>query len=48
MDEPLASLDAPRKAEIMPFIERLRDELKLPIFYVRMRWKRSSASPICW
>jgi molybdate transport system ATP-binding protein len=34
MDEPLASLDAPRKAEIMPFIERLHDELKLPIFYV--------------
>ncbi len=34
MDEPLASLDAPRKGEIMPFIERLRDELKLPIFYV--------------
>lgn len=34
MDEPLASLDAARKSEIMPFIERLRDELKLPIFYV--------------
>ena len=34
MDEPLASLDAPRKGEIMPFIERLRDELKLPIVYV--------------
>jgi molybdate transport system ATP-binding protein len=34
MDEPLASLDAARKNEIMPFIERLRDELKLPIFYV--------------
>jgi molybdate transport system ATP-binding protein len=34
MDEPLASLDEPRKNEIMPFIERLRDELKLPIFYV--------------
>jgi molybdate transport system ATP-binding protein len=34
MDEPLASLDAPRKAEILPFIERLRDELKLPVFYV--------------
>ena len=34
MDEPLASLDAPRKDEILPFIERLRDELKLPIFYV--------------
>ena len=34
MDEPLASLDEPRKNEIMPFIERLRDELKLPLFYV--------------
>ncbi len=34
MDEPLASLDAARKGELMPFIERLRDELKLPIFYV--------------
>ncbi len=34
MDEPLASLDAGRKAEIIPFIERLRDELSLPIVYV--------------
>jgi molybdate transport system ATP-binding protein len=34
MDEPLASLDTPRKAEIMPFIERLRDELRIPIIYV--------------
>jgi molybdate transport system ATP-binding protein len=34
MDEPLASLDAQRKAEILPFIERLRDELHLPIIYV--------------
>jgi molybdate transport system ATP-binding protein len=34
MDEPLAALDAPRKAEILPFIERLRDELKIPIIYV--------------
>jgi molybdate transport system ATP-binding protein len=34
MDEPLASLDAPRKAEILPYIERLRDELGLPIVYV--------------
>jgi len=34
MDEPLASLDAPRKAEILPFIEKLRDELRLPIIYV--------------
>ncbi len=34
MDEPLAALDAPRKAEILPFIERLRDEFALPIVYV--------------
>jgi molybdate transport system ATP-binding protein len=34
MDEPLASLDAPRKGEILYYIERLRDETKLPIVYV--------------
>lgn len=34
MDEPLAALDQVRKEEIMPFIERLRDELALPIVYV--------------
>ncbi|MBL8576420.1 MAG: molybdenum ABC transporter ATP-binding protein [Mesorhizobium sp.] len=34
MDEPLASLDDNRKAEIMPYIERLRDETKIPIVYV--------------
>ena len=34
MDEPLASLDAPRKEEILPYIERLRDEARLPIVYV--------------
>ncbi|MGN6143548.1 MAG: molybdenum ABC transporter ATP-binding protein, partial [Mesorhizobium sp.] len=34
MDEPLASLDEPRKAEILPYIERLRDETKVPIVYV--------------
>ena len=34
MDEPLAALDAPRKAEILPFIERLRDELRIPVIYV--------------
>ncbi len=34
MDEPLASLDRARRAEIMDVIERLRDELKLPILYV--------------
>jgi molybdate transport system ATP-binding protein len=34
MDEPLAALDDQRKAEILPFIERLRDELRIPIVYV--------------
>jgi molybdate transport system ATP-binding protein len=34
MDEPLASLDAPRKSEILQYVELLRDELRLPIVYV--------------
>jgi molybdate transport system ATP-binding protein len=34
MDEPLAALDDPRKAEILPYLERLRDEFRLPILYV--------------
>jgi molybdate transport system ATP-binding protein len=34
MDEPLASLDEARKAEILPYIERLRDEAGVPIVYV--------------
>lgn len=34
MDEPLASLDIPRKTEILDYIERLRDELNIPIVYV--------------
>ena len=34
MDEPLASLDEPRRDEIMTVIERVRDELEIPILYV--------------
>lgn len=34
MDEPLAALDEARKAEILPYIEALRDETGLPILYV--------------
>jgi molybdate transport system ATP-binding protein len=34
MDEPLASLDEDRKGEILPYIERLRDQSKIPIVYV--------------
>jgi molybdate transport system ATP-binding protein len=34
MDEPLAALDAISKAEILPYLERLHDELSVPILYV--------------
>ena len=34
LDEPLASLDAARRAEILPWLERLRDIARIPIFYV--------------
>lgn len=34
MDEPLAALDEARKGEILPYLERLRDEMALPILYV--------------
>jgi molybdate transport system ATP-binding protein len=34
MDEPLAALDGPRKAEILPYLERLNAELATPIIYV--------------
>ena len=34
MDEPLSSLDPPRKAELMHYIEMLRDEFEIPIVYI--------------
>ncbi len=34
MDEPLAALDLKRKHEILPYLERLHDELEIPILYV--------------
>ena len=34
LDEPLAALDAARKAEILYYVERLRDELSLPMVFV--------------
>jgi molybdenum ABC transporter ATP-binding protein len=34
MDEPLSALDAPRRAEILPYLARLRDEAGVPILYV--------------
>ncbi|MBT8087242.1 MAG: molybdenum ABC transporter ATP-binding protein, partial [Gammaproteobacteria bacterium] len=34
MDEPLASLDQRRKDELLPYLDRLHEELSLPIIYV--------------
>jgi molybdate transport system ATP-binding protein len=34
MDEPLSSIDSPRRAELLPYIEGLRDQLGLPILYI--------------
>ena len=34
MDEPLAALDSQRKSEILPYLERLHDELEIPVLYV--------------
>ena len=34
MDEPLAALDDPRKDEVLPYLERLRDTTQVPIVYV--------------
>lgn len=34
LDEPLASLDVARRKEVLPWLERLHDELKIPMLYV--------------
>jgi len=34
LDEPLAALDPARKAELLPYLERLRDEAAMPILYI--------------
>ena len=34
LDEPMASLDAARRQEILPWLEKMRDELHLPMLYV--------------
>jgi molybdate transport system ATP-binding protein len=38
LDEPLAALDAPRREEVLPYLERLRDELAIPMVYVSHRF----------
>jgi len=34
LDEPLASLDLPRKRELLPYLEKLAEEVRIPILYV--------------
>lgn len=34
LDEPLASLDAARREEVLPYLEKLRDELSIPMVFV--------------
>jgi molybdate transport system ATP-binding protein len=34
LDEPMAALDEARKAEILPYLERLRDETQVPVLFV--------------
>jgi molybdate transport system ATP-binding protein len=34
LDEPLSALDAPRKTEVLPYLEALRDQTAIPILYV--------------
>ncbi len=34
LDEPLAALDAARKAEVLPYLQRLHNELDIPVLYV--------------
>jgi molybdate transport system ATP-binding protein len=34
LDEPLSAFDAPRRAEVLPYLERLRDEFALPMILI--------------
>jgi molybdate transport system ATP-binding protein len=50
LDEPLASLDAARKRDILPYLERLRDEAQVPMIYVShnaVEVKRIASHVVC-
>ncbi|HXT32108.1 MAG TPA: hypothetical protein VN716_22565, partial [Vicinamibacterales bacterium] len=34
LDEPLAAVDVPLRRRILPYLQRVRDELRIPIVYV--------------
>ncbi|MFI9658825.1 Vitamin B12 import ATP-binding protein BtuD [Pseudomonas aeruginosa] len=48
MDEPLASLDLKRKGEILPYLERLHEELDIPVLMSATRQTKWRAWPITW
>ena len=39
LDEPLAALDAPRREEVLPYLERLRDRFAIPMLYVSHQYE---------
>jgi len=39
LDEPLAAIDAPRRAEVLPYLERLRDRAAVPMIYVSHQYE---------
>ena len=43
LDEPLASLDASRREEVLPYLEILRDQLAIPMVYVSHNFDELSA-----
>jgi molybdate transport system ATP-binding protein len=49
LDEPLASLDIPRKRELLPYLQRLARKSIFRCSTSATRWMRSSIWPIkCW
>lgn len=49
LDEPLAALDARRKQQILPFLQRVRDETRIPMLYVtHVRAELDSLTDCVW
>lgn len=48
MDEPLASLDLPRKQELMPYLESLAKSVSIPVLMSVTAWMRYFAWQITW
>ncbi len=48
MDEPLASLDLPRKRELLPYLERLAQDVNTPICMSATAWMKFCGWRIKW